>query len=75
MLAGEFYWAADPSPIVEREQARHLTRLYNSTTEDELEQRSQILRQLFGTLETNTEIEPPSTVIMAATSILVTGCI
>ncbi len=59
MLAGQLYWAADPGLAAERKMARRLTRLYNSTTEDELEQRSQILRELFGTVGANTEIEPP----------------
>lgn len=67
MLAGELYCAADPDLIKERKRARQLTRLYNSTAEDELEQRdalrhasrSQILQELFGTVGENAEIEPP----------------
>ncbi len=67
MLAGELYYAADPDLIAERKRARQLTRLYNSTTENELEQRdalrpasrSQILQELFGTVGANAEIEPP----------------
>lgn len=59
MLAGELYWAAEPSLVEERRRSRRLTRLYNSTTEDELEQRSQILQTLFGKIGENTEIEPP----------------
>lgn len=59
MLAGELYWPVDPVLVAERKQARHLTRLFNGTTEDELERRSQILWELFGTLGVNVEIEPP----------------
>ena len=59
MLAGELYWAADPALVAERKQARTLTRSYNNTTEDELEQRSQILSELFGSVGINIEIEPP----------------
>ncbi|MBD1805897.1 hypothetical protein H6F98_10595 [Microcoleus sp. FACHB-SPT15] len=55
MLAGELYRAVDSELVAERQRARRLTRLYNSTTEQELEMRSQILHELFGT---NVEIDP-----------------
>ena len=59
MLAGELYWAADAELVAERQNARRLTRLYNATTEQELETRSQILRELLGAAGPTLEIEPP----------------
>lgn len=59
MLAGELYRASDTELVVERQTARRLTRLYNSTTEEEMERRSQILRELFGTVGSSIDIEPP----------------
>ncbi|NEQ21700.1 MAG: sugar O-acetyltransferase, partial [Microcoleus sp. SIO2G3] len=59
MLAGELYRAVDSELVAERQRARRLTRLYNSTTEQELETRSQILYELFGAVGANVEIEPP----------------
>ncbi len=59
MLAGELYLASDPALVVDRQRARRLTRIYNSTTEQEQELRSQLLKDLFGGVESNVEIEPP----------------
>jgi maltose O-acetyltransferase len=59
MLAGELYRASDFELVAERQRARRLTRLYNSTTEQELERRSQILQELFGAAGATIEIEPP----------------
>jgi maltose O-acetyltransferase len=59
MLAGELYLAADPVLVAERHRARRLTRLYNSTTEEETETRSQILLELFSAAGPTIEIEPP----------------
>lgn len=58
MLAGELYLATDPELAAERKRARRLTRLYNQTTEEELETRSQLLKDLFAELG-DAEIEPP----------------
>ena len=38
--------------------ARKLTREYNQTTETEIEKRTEILKELFGTVGENTFIEP-----------------
>lgn len=57
MLAGELYLATDPELVAERKRARRLTRLYNQTTEEELETRSQLLKDLFAELG-DAEIEP-----------------
>jgi maltose O-acetyltransferase len=67
MLAGELYRSTDAELVAERRNARRLTRLYNSTTEEEIEQRmpsahatrSQILFELFGAAGPTIEIEPP----------------
>jgi len=37
MLAGELYRSTDSELVAERQRARRLTRLYNSTTEQEQE--------------------------------------
>lgn len=48
MLAGELYLAADPELAAENKRACRLLRMYNATTEEEPEKRSQILQELFG---------------------------
>jgi hypothetical protein len=59
MLAGGPYLASDPELREERRRARRLTRLYNQTTEEERERRTEILRELFGAGGANASIEPP----------------
>lgn len=59
MLAGELYLASDPELKALHNQACHLTRLYNATTEDEIETRSHLLQDLFGNLGANPQISPP----------------
>lgn len=59
MLAGELYLAADPELVAERKRARRLTRRYNHSTEEETVEREALLRELFGSVGTRTEIEPP----------------
>lgn len=59
MLVGELYRSTDAELVAERQNARRLTRLYNSTTEQEMERRSQLLRELFGAVGSTLEIEPP----------------
>jgi maltose O-acetyltransferase len=58
MLDGELYLAADPVLFKEREEARRLTRLYNQTVETDYEERTRLLKQLFGTVGKNIYIEP-----------------
>jgi maltose O-acetyltransferase len=58
MLDGEMYRADDKELVAERNRARELTRAYNSTTEVELEKRTDILKQLFGKVGKNAYIEP-----------------
>ncbi|MBC8121248.1 MAG: sugar O-acetyltransferase [Gemmatimonadaceae bacterium] len=59
MLAGEFYLAADPELTAERARARRLMRIFNSTTEEELLSRLQLLQELLGSVAQDIEIEPP----------------
>ena len=59
MLDGELYSSFDDELTREREHARHLTRIYNMTTEKELDRRRELLRQLFGEVGENICIEPP----------------
>ena len=59
MLAGELYCAADAELVAARQRARRLTRLYNGTTEQQIETRSQIIVELFGATGPTVEIEPP----------------
>ena len=59
MLAGELYYAADAELVTERLRTRYMTRLYNATTEQEQQRRSQLLRELLGTVGSSIEIEPP----------------
>jgi maltose O-acetyltransferase len=59
MLAGELYRSSDPELVAERQKASHLTGLYNSTTEQEIERRMQILFELFKAAGPTIEIEPP----------------
>jgi maltose O-acetyltransferase len=58
MLAGELYIASDPELISLHRRACQLTRLYNTTTEEELEKRSQILQDLFGSVGSDVQITP-----------------
>jgi len=57
MLACELYDASDPELAAERKIARSLTRRFNMSTEDD--DRTSILRQLFGRMGDNVNIEPP----------------
>jgi maltose O-acetyltransferase len=59
MLAGEPYLASDPGLVLERRNARRLTRFYNATTEVEPDRRREILTELIGQLGDRCEIEPP----------------
>jgi maltose O-acetyltransferase len=59
MMAGKLYLAADAELLAERERARHLTRLYNQTTETQLHERWKILADLFGRIGPKVEVEPP----------------
>ncbi|UFU00108.1 maltose O-acetyltransferase [Radiobacillus kanasensis] len=48
MIAGELYKPGDPELVAGRKEARRLVRLYNQTTEDDGQERTRILKELFG---------------------------
>lgn len=59
MLAGELYFAQDPELAAENKRACRLLRMYNTTTEEEKEKRSQLLNELFGKIDSEITIVPP----------------
>ncbi|HEY9296604.1 MAG TPA: maltose acetyltransferase domain-containing protein, partial [Phormidium sp.] len=59
MLAGELYLGSDAELVAEYKRARRLVRMYNTTTEEEAENRLQILQKLFAKIGPDVEIEPP----------------
>ena len=59
MLSGEIYNAYDKGLILLRNKARHLTKAYNNTDPEAVEERINILKNLFGKIGENFEIEPP----------------
>jgi maltose O-acetyltransferase len=58
MIKGENYLASDQELVNDRKNARRLTREYNLTTETEIDKRTTILKQLFGTTGDSLYIEP-----------------
>jgi maltose O-acetyltransferase len=58
MLAGELYYANDPELVEERRRAQRLLARYNATGVDETEERMNLLRQLFGAVGDNADIQP-----------------
>ncbi|WP_410766968.1 maltose acetyltransferase domain-containing protein [Haloferax sp. DFSO60] len=58
MLAGELYDAGDPELVEERTRARRLTRLFNDTDEIQMDRRDELIRELFGDVGDEFEIEP-----------------
>ncbi len=59
MLAGELYFAEDPELVAQNKQACRLLRMYNATTEEQQEQRRQIIQELFGNVGQKVTIVPP----------------
>lgn len=59
MISGELYLASDPKLTAMRRRARKFTRNFNQTTEEEIELRTRILRDLFGKVSSQITIEPP----------------
>ena len=58
MVSGELYKADDAELLAMRLRARRLTRAFNATTEEELDRRQEILRELMGGLGTGAFVEP-----------------
>lgn len=59
MLNGEIYNAYDQNLILLRNKARHLTKLYNNTDPEQIIDRINIIKKLFGKIGENFELEPP----------------
>ena len=59
MISEALYMASDEELVRMRQKARKLTRLYNLTTEDEENQRQQLMSELLGATKNNFFIEPP----------------
>lgn len=59
MLAEELYNAGNLELKTMRQKARQLTRLFNNTTEEQLDYRTELLKQLLGATGKNIVIEPP----------------
>jgi maltose O-acetyltransferase len=59
MLAGDLYVASDSELVELRRRAREITSAYNRTSLDELPQREQLLRRLFGRCGSKVWVEPP----------------
>jgi Acetyltransferase (isoleucine patch superfamily) len=59
MLASELYNGWDAELVEMRKAARRITRQFNNSTEEELELRSGLLKELFGTIGEKGYIEPP----------------
>lgn len=58
MLSEELFYPDNPELEAERNHARSITRLFNQTTEIELEKRTDLLKSLFGSTGENLYIEP-----------------
>lgn len=58
MLNGEMYNPEEPVLLKEREEARKLVRLFNQTTETEIEKRTEILKALLGSTGETIFMEP-----------------
>ncbi|MGX7417845.1 sugar O-acetyltransferase [Carnobacterium gallinarum] len=59
MLAEELYLASDEELVADVKRSRRLTRLFNSTTEEQLSYRQDLLKELFAKTGEKIYIEPP----------------
>lgn len=59
MLAGQLYMASDETLMKENAKTRRLTRLLNATTEEEIDKRNRLCKDLFGHIGESFWIEPP----------------
>jgi maltose O-acetyltransferase len=58
MLAGSLYQAFGDELLGERQEAKRLCRLFNSTTEEQMAERDALLRRLLGSCGENAFVEP-----------------
>lgn len=59
MLSGNLYLASDKELVEEHKKSQRLTRLFNTTTEEEIEYRKQLIGELFEKTGKQYYIEPP----------------
>jgi maltose O-acetyltransferase len=59
MIAGELYLPADPEIVELRRRARRLTRAFNTSSEEQLTHRAELLKELLASVGARVEIEPP----------------
>ncbi|MBU3803790.1 MAG: sugar O-acetyltransferase [Candidatus Cellulosilyticum pullistercoris] len=59
MLSGNLYLASDKELVEEHKKSLRLTRLFNTTTEEEIEYRKQLIGELFEKTGKQYYIEPP----------------
>lgn len=59
MLEGKLYISMDEELINDIKKSRRITRLYNTTTEEEQDYRKELLKELFESTKENYYIEPP----------------
>lgn len=59
MLLGELYIASDPELRKEFKRSKEFVRKYNSTTEDEIDLRTDLIKGIFKSVGKNCYIEPP----------------
>ena len=72
MLLGKLYNASDAELQKELKRCRKLTRLFNNSTEEDIEYRSKLLKDLFGKVGVNIFVSLHLDVIMERISILET---
>lgn len=59
MIAGKLYMAGGEELARDSKRSRMLTRLFNNTTEEQIEYRTELLKQLFESTGKSLYIEPP----------------
>src|SRR5689334_19234741 len=59
MLSGALYNASEPELVLARRRARELLRAFNTSRDEEQDERRRILRALFGAVGEGVWIEPP----------------
>ena len=59
MLAGDLYDPMDPDLVIARERARDRCQALNATRESQVEERREILREIFGTGGDTVWMQPP----------------
>lgn len=59
MIAGKLYMAGGEELAKDSKRSRILTRLFNNTTEEQLEYRAELLKQLFESTGESLYVEPP----------------